>query len=140
MTRFSTFHLDRLYLGVDVARVQEVIRYQEMTRVPMAPPAVRGLINLRGQIVTAIDLRQRLGLGASPPDARPMNVVVRDGGGAVSLLVDDIDEVLEPPEDAWEAPPESLPDAVRDLIRGVYKLPNRILLVLDAERAADVAH
>lgn len=134
-TQLCTFYLDDLYLGVDVMKVQEVIRYQEMTRVPLAPPAVRGLINLRGQIVMAIDLRQRLGLQPASGDGPPMNVVVREGDGAVSLLVDEIGDVLEPSEDAFEEPPENLRASADGLIRGVYKLEDRLLLVLDAGRA-----
>src|ERR1700746_2142964 len=93
-----TFILDGLYFGVDVLKVQEIIRYQEMTRVPLAPPVVRGLINLRGQIVTAIDLRRRLELTDRPADQLPINVVVHTDDGAVSLLVDEIGDVLEVPE------------------------------------------
>lgn len=75
--QFCTFHLDSLFLGIEVLRVQEVIRAQPMTHVPLAPPAVKGLINLRGQIVTAIDLRDRFGLPPLPSEQAPMNVVVR---------------------------------------------------------------
>lgn len=115
-------------------QVQEVIRTQQMTRVPLAPRAVRGLINLRGQIVTAIDLRERLGLEPFGGDRHPMNVVVRTDEGAVSLLVDEIGDVLDTEESDYEAPPETLPAAARDLIRGVYKLPGRLLLILDTEK------
>src|SRR5438445_1840154 len=93
--QFCTFFLDELFFGVEVKKVQEVLRYQVMTRVPLAPPVVRGLINLRGQIVTAMDLRIRLQLSELPADQLPMNVVVRDGDGATSLLVDRIGDVLE---------------------------------------------
>src|SRR5258707_7171057 len=85
------------YCGLDVLKVQEIIRYQEMTSVPLAPPVVRGLINLRGQIVTAIDLRRRLELRDRPNDELPVNVVVQTDDGAVSLLVDEIGDVLEVP-------------------------------------------
>ncbi|HEY9073267.1 MAG TPA: chemotaxis protein CheW, partial [Desulfobaccales bacterium] len=88
--QFSTFVVDHLLFGVEVEKVQEVIRYQEMTRVPLAPPVVKGLINLRGQIVTAIDLRRRLGLRERATADLPMNVVIRHDDGAVSLLVDEI--------------------------------------------------
>src|SRR4051794_10190615 len=88
--QFSTFSLAGLLLGVEVLQVQEVIRYQEMTRVPLAPAEVRGLINLRGQIVTAIDLRRRLGLPDRAEHEQPMNVVVRTSDGVISLLVDEI--------------------------------------------------
>src|SRR3954454_19123499 len=106
--QYCTFTVDGHYFGVDVLRVQEVIRYQEMTRVPLAAPMVRGLINLRGQIVTAIDLRRRLEFEDRPADQLPLNVVVQTDDGAVSLLVDEIGDVLEIPEQAFEPPPETL--------------------------------
>ncbi len=103
--------------------MQEIIRYQEMTRVPLAPPVVCGLINLRGQIVTAIDLRRRLELSDRPADQLPVNVVVHTDDGAVSLLVDEIGDVLEVSEKLFEPPPETLRGPARELIRGAYKLP-----------------
>jgi len=117
--------------------VQEVIRYQEMTRVPLAPKVVRGLINLRGQIVTAIDLRRRLELAERPADRLPMNVVVRGDDGAMSLLVDEIGDVVEVQEDSFERPPETLNGVARDLIRGAYKLKDRLLLMLDTEKTVN---
>src|SRR6266404_3904656 len=96
--QYCTFYLDGHYFGLDVLKVQEIIRYQEMTRVPLAPPVVRGLINLRGQIVTALDLRRRLELAERPADQQPVNVVVQTDDGAVSLLVDEIGDVLEVPQ------------------------------------------
>ncbi len=131
--QFCTFYLDGLFLGVEVHTVQEVIRYQEMTRVPLAPAVVSGLINLRGQIVTALDLRRRLGLAGRAAGRRPMNVVVRGGDGPVSLLVDEIGDVVEVDEAAFERPPETLHGAARELIRGAYKLNGRLLLALDTE-------
>jgi len=133
--QFCTFHVENLFLGIDVQQVQEVIRYQVMSRVPLAPPAVSGLINLRGQIVTAIDLRVRLGLPLRPAGERPMNIVVRDEDGAVSLLVDSIGEVLEVDEESFERPPSTVRPSVRGLILGAYKLPNKLLLVLDTVQA-----
>ncbi|MEP6572210.1 MAG: chemotaxis protein CheW [Gemmatimonadota bacterium] len=132
--QFCTFHLDSLFLGIEVLKVQEVLRAQPMTRVPLASSAVKGLINLRGQIVTAIDLRERMGLAPRTDGRSPMNVVIRTGEGAVSLLVDEIGDVLEPSERQYEEPPMTLPARARELIRGVYKLPDRLLLVLDTER------
>ncbi len=137
--QFCTFYLDRNFFGVPVQKVQEVIRYQEMTRVPLVPPVVRGLINLRGQIVTAIDLRRRLGMNGRPPGQRPMNVVVRTTEGALSLLVDEIGDVIQVEDKTFEPPPETLQGIARELIRGVHKLPDRLLLVLDTERAVNVA-
>ena len=132
--QFSTFVVDRLLFGVEVEKVQEVIRYQAMTRVPLAPPVVKGLINLRGQIVTAVDLRRRLGLRERATTDLPMNVVVRHDDGAVSFLVDEIGDVLEVEEDAFELPPGTLAGEARELIRGVYKLKDTLLIALDTDK------
>ncbi len=137
-SQFSTFFLADLFLGVDVLRVQEVLRYQHMTRVPQAQGEVEGLINLRGQIVTAIDMRRRLQLPERAGGQTPMNMVVRTEEGAVSLLVDEIGDVLDVDAATYERPPENLAPAARELVRGVYKLKDRLLLVLDAERTVDL--
>ena len=84
--QYCTFYLRDLHFGLDVLKVQEIISYQEMTRVPLAPPVVRGLINLRGQIVTALDLRRRLGFPDRPADQLPVNVVVQTDDGKVMTL------------------------------------------------------
>ncbi len=132
--QYSTFYVEDLFFGVDVLEVQEVLRYQEMTRVPLAPEVIEGLINLRGQIVTAIDMRRRLGLKPRGDDRMPMNMVVRSEDAAVSLLVDEIGDVLEVSQDHYEAPPENLPAEQRQMIEGVYKLEGRLLLVLNRDR------
>jgi len=132
--QYCTFTLDSLYFGVDVLKVQEVIRYQEMTRIPGAPAVVSGLINLRGQLVTALDLRQRLQLQVRPDGQLPMNVVVRTEEGATSLLVDEIGDVIELDDSTHERPPETIDAITREVVRGVHKLEGRLLLVLDIER------
>jgi len=136
--QFSTFFVDGLFFGVEVEKVQEVIRYQEMTRVPLAPPVVRGLINLRGHIVTAVDLRRRLELHERPAGQLPMNVVVRSEDGAVSLLVDEIGDVLEVDEETFEGPPETLSQRARELVPGVYKLKDRLMHVLETAKAVNL--
>jgi len=133
--QFCTFFLNDQFLGVPVEQVQEVIRYQQMTRVPLVPSVIRGLINLRGQIVMAIDLRRRFGMEERPESQLPMNVVVRTDDGAVSFLVDEIGDVLEVEEESFEPPPETLQGPSRNLVRGVYRLQERLMLVLDAEQA-----
>lgn len=138
--QYATFFLDGFFFGIEVLQVQEVLRYQDMTRVPLAPDVVEGLINLRGQIVTAIDMRRRLELRPRPESMLPMSMVVRTGDGAVSLLVDDIGDVLEVDQEHFERPPDNLQGVARDLIKGVYKLRERLLLVLDTERAVDTGH
>lgn len=137
-TQFCTFYLSDLFFGVEVENVQEVFRYQDMTRVPLAPTAVRGLINLRGQIITAIDLRSRLGMEDWSEDKLPMNVVVRTEEGVVSLLVDAIADVLEVPEEEFEPPPDTIDEITRELVRGIYKLQDKLLLVLDTKKTVHV--
>src|SRR5262249_54896970 len=136
--QYCTFFVDGHYFGLDVRKVQEIISYQEMTAVPLAPPVVRGLINLRGQIVTALDLRRRLELHDRPAGQLPLNVVVHTDDGAVSLLVDEIGDVLDVPGTAFERPPETLLGPARELIRGAYKLEDRLLLILDIERTVNL--
>ncbi len=133
--QFTTFTLDGHLFGVEVETVQEVIRYQEMTRVPLAPGAVGGLINLRGQVITALDLRRRLGMPDREEGVLPMNVVVRTEEGAVSLLVDRIGDVIETDPQHFEAPPDTVTLAAKDLIRGAYKLDGQLLLALDVQKA-----
>ncbi len=132
--QFCTFYLNGLYFGIDVLKVQEVIRLQAMTRVPLAATAVRGLINLRGQIVTALDMRRRLDMPDRAADHSPVNVVVNTDDGAVSLLVDEIGDVIDATGTSFEHPPETLRGPARELIRGAYKLDDQLLLVLDTER------
>lgn len=134
--QFCTFTADGRLFGVDVLRVQEVICFQEMTPVPLAPAVVAGLINLRGQIVTAIDFRRRLALSERSTVQTPMNVVLLTAGGVVSLLVDEIGDVIEVDEHDFERPPETLNGIARELVRGVYKLKDRLLLIIDAEQTA----
>lgn len=136
--QLCTFYLDGLFFGVEVQKVQEVIRYQEMTPIPLASHVVQGLINLRGQIVTAVDLRRRLELKERQADKLPMNVVIRTDDGPVSLLVDEIGDVVEVEADAFERPPETLRGVARELIRGAYKLKDRLLLSLDSDRAVSL--
>jgi purine-binding chemotaxis protein CheW len=136
--QFATFVVDSLLFGIEVRRVQEVLRYQEMTPVPRAGAVIEGLINLRGQIVTAIDVRRRLGLRPRDADRTPMNVVIRTDDGAVSLLVDEIGDVLDVDDSAFEPVPENIATGIRDLTTGVYKLKDHLLLVLDTAKAIDV--
>ncbi|MGD0938431.1 MAG: chemotaxis protein CheW [Terracidiphilus sp.] len=136
--QFSTFFIEDLFFGVDVLDVQEVLRAQQMTPVPQAPDVVEGLINLRGQIVTAIDMRRRLHMPKLATGQPPMNIVVSTPDGAVSLLVDEIGDVLDMDASNYERPPDNLDPAARELIRGVYKMKDGLMLVLDTEKAIEV--
>lgn len=137
--QLCTFHLGSLFLGIEVSRVQEVLRQQDMTRVPLAPPAVSGLINLRGQIVPALELRECLQLEPRPASAPAMNVVVYTTDGAVSLLVDEVGDVIEVQPSDFEPAPRTIPGRALEIVEGVYKLPNRLLLVVNVDRATSIA-
>lgn len=139
LRQYCTFEVDSLFLGIDVLHVQEVMKSRDLAPVPLAHGAVQGLLNLRGQIVTAIDLRRRLELPPRLENRRPMLVVARTDAGAVAFLVDAIGDVIDVAEDTFEPPPDTIRTTVRDLITGVHKLPKRLLHVLDAEHAADLA-
>lgn len=136
--RLCTFTLgDRCY-GVDVEKVQEILRPHAITRVPLAPAAIRGLINLRGQILTAIDLRACLGIESRALDpAESMNLVMRTSHGTVSFLVDEIGDVIEVTPEISRRPPETLRGAGRELITAALEHPGTLILLLDAEKAAD---
>ena len=132
--QYCTFYLDRFYFGIEVERVQEIIRYQEITPVALAPRVVRGLINLRGQIVTAVDLRRLLELPERDPDQVPMNIVVRTADGAFSLLADRIGDVLELDDSNFEPPPDNLEGMAKELIERAYKLDKTLLLTLSIDK------
>jgi purine-binding chemotaxis protein CheW len=135
--QYATFEVDDQLFGVPVAIVQEVLSFSEYTPVPLAPKAVGGLFNLRGQVIAAVDLRVQLGLPARDLDGPAMNVIVRTDDESVSLLVDRIGEVVDLSEDAFEPPPDTLHGPLRELINGAFKLDGRLMLALDTARATD---
>ena len=136
--QLSTFSVNGHQFGVEVATVQEVIHQQPMTRVLLAPAALVGLINLRGQVIPAVDLRRRLGFPDRAAGQPAMDVIVRTRDGLASLLVDRIGDVVEAPEEAFEEPPETLGGIGRELIRGAYKLDDALLLLLDVRTAVEL--
>ncbi len=131
---FATFYVGETYFGVNALNVQEVLRSQPMTPVPLAPPEVTGLINLRGQIVTALDMRRRLHMPPREDGKPPTNVVVYTDDGPVSLLVDEIADVVVLDEDHLEDLPETVDHIRRELIVGVHKMESSLLLVLDLDK------
>lgn len=135
--QFCSFYVGDLFLGVELMRVQEVNRLQDVTPVPLAAGVVSGLINLRGQIVTAFDLRERLGLGPRAAGQRPMSVVMRGEQGIRSFLVDGVGDVVEANPEDFEPPPPTLDPAARDFVRAVCKQPGRLLLIIDPERVVE---
>jgi purine-binding chemotaxis protein CheW len=137
--QFATFYVGDLFFGIEAVRVQEVIRSQEMTEIPLAPAAIQGLINLRGQIVAAVDTRCSLGLPLAEPGKQPMNIIIQTEDGAVSLLVDEIGDVLEVPIHSFAPVPDNVPAPQRDMIGGVYKLRHQLMLALDTAKMLEHA-
>ncbi len=132
---YCTFELDGYQFGIGVERVHEVLRSQPTTRVPLAHSLIRGLINLRGEIVTAVDLRKRFGMPPRDDGQIAMNVVVRSSTGeALALLVDEIGDVVEVERHRVEPPPATLRGTTRELVDHVCKLDEGILMVLDLDR------
>jgi purine-binding chemotaxis protein CheW len=120
------FKIGNGFYAISVLEVQEVIKPQVLTRVPSAPSYIRGLINLRGQIVTAISLRSLFGLGDDHRDDY-MNIIVRSGESLYSLIVDEILDVIDVEDSTFEKTPETLEEKIRRFINGVYKLDQKLL-------------
>ena len=129
---------DQLF-GIPVLSVQDVLGEQRITRIPLAPGEVAGALNLRGRIVTAIDVRQRLNLPPRPGGEPAMSVVVEHRGDPYSLLIDRVGEVLSLPADRYERNPATLDPAWRDVSEGTYRLDSELLVVLSVERLLDFA-
>ena len=132
--QLCTFFLNERPFGLEVHKVQQVIRSQTIPPVPLAPRLVRGLITLRGQIAPALDLRPLHQAEDRPDDRLPINIVIQTRQSIFSLLVDRIGDVLEVEEVSFEHPPDTLEGIARELIRGAYKLQGRLLLVLNVEK------
>ncbi|MBN9510940.1 MAG: chemotaxis protein CheW [Alphaproteobacteria bacterium] len=120
--------------GIPVLAVRDVLGEQVITRIPLAPPEVAGSLNLRGRIVTAIDLRRRLHLPPAPPGTPRMSVVTEQGGELYALLVDEVAEVMNLTADTFEPTPPTLPAEWAAHSAGVYRLPAGLVVVLDVAR------
>lgn len=136
--RLCTFEVADLELAIDVMRVQEVLRGAEVRPVPLAPPGVMGLVNLRGRVVTVLDLRTRLGLGdqGRPPD--PMHVVVEGGDALVSLVVDRAGDVVQPDPGTHAPLPANLGPHLHAAARGLHRHGERVIVVLDLDRLLEL--
>ena len=126
--------------GIPVLKVQDVLGQQRITRIPLAPPDVAGSLNLRGRIVTAVDVRIRLSLPAREKDEIAMSIVVEDGGELYSLLVDSVGEVLRLKSSAFEVSPPTVDARWREFSDGIYRLDNKLLIVLNVARLLDFGH
>lgn len=133
-----TFRTGEYSFGIDVLEVQEVLKHQQMTAVPLAPPEVRGLINLRGHIVTAIGMRERLHLEPSLNESQQMNLIVSLRDGSASLVVDSVGDVINLDRDRYKGRPSTLVSPLRDMVAGVYQLEKTLLLHIDPEAACQL--
>ena len=131
---FVTMTIHGQLFGIPVLSVQDVLGPQKITRIPLASGEVAGALNLRGRIVTAIDVRRRLGLPPNEDDAKSMSVVVDFRGELYSLIIDSVGEVLSLPTDSFERNPATLDPAWREVSLGVHRLEKQLLVILDVAR------
>lgn len=131
---FSTFHIENLYFGVKTADVIELTKGLSVTQAPLARPEISGFINLRGQIVTAVDIRTRLNFSKKIPNENTISVFFKHDEMQFGLMVDEVNDILELSSNDFEEPPTNLSDFALELIVGVYKLPNKLLLILDSSK------
>ena len=132
-SQFSTFYLAGRHYGIDVTRVQEVVQAMPITPIPLALEYVVGLINLRGQVTTAIGLRELFGLDDKPP-SQFMNVVCRIDGSLISLQADEIGDVVEVMASDFEPTPQTVPSDIRRFMSGIYKTSDSLLSIIDIDR------
>jgi len=131
---YSTFWVGDFYFGIRTSDVVELTKGLEITPVPLGPIGIAGFINLRGQIVTGIDVRTRLRMEARPPNDKTMSIFFRNEGTLYGLLVDIVSDILELDDTTFEAAPSNLPGEAQELITGVHKLSTRLLLILDPHK------
>ncbi len=134
---YATFALGDILFGVDATDVQEVLRIQRLTSVPLAATEVSGLMNLRGQIVVTVNLRDRLGMDHMELTDQSINLVLRTDHGPLAVIADEVGDVFEVGDAELAPVPETLVGPTRDLVRAVHKLDDRLLLILDVAAMAE---
>lgn len=134
--QYSTFYVAGRLYGIEVTRVQEIVKPMQMTPIPLAPAWVRGLINLRGQVATAIGIRELYQLRDTPPD-QFMNVVCKVGGSLISLQVDEIADVTHVHRSDYEPVPRTVAPEIHQFLDGVYKINNSLLSIISIDRVLD---
>jgi purine-binding chemotaxis protein CheW len=137
VTEYVTALIGDQLFGLPISRVQDVFMLDRLTRVPLAPPEIAGVLNLRGRIVTAIDMRSRLGLGKRDSAKRPMAIGIESNGESYGLLIDTIGEVLKVADDSREPNPVNLDVRLARVSAGVHQLDGQLLVVLDVDRVLD---
>jgi purine-binding chemotaxis protein CheW len=134
VTDFVTFYVGGYYFGISVADVLELNRNMDITPVPKSPKIVRGVTNLRGQLVAAIDMHERLKLDTTAAHQESLSIILQCDGYLIAILIDDVGEILSLDTENFEPPPNIFSKAAKELIMGVYKLPEKLLLILNAQR------
>jgi purine-binding chemotaxis protein CheW len=135
--QFSTFLVDERLYGVNIRMVQEITKSMTVTEVPLAPDYIKGLINLRGQIATAVGLRELFKISNANEENGKINVVCKSESYLLSLVVDEVGDVLELDDSLFELTPETVSPGVSRFMSGVYKLPNNLLTVIDIQKIID---
>ena len=135
---FLTFYVDGQLFGLPVLTVQDVLDARSLTRIPLAPPEVAGALNLRGRIITGIDVRRRLGLDVRDDGSRTMSIVAEHDCELYNLIVDSVGDVLRLTDDCFESNPATLDPKWREFSQGIYRLKGELLVVLDVDRLLDL--
>jgi purine-binding chemotaxis protein CheW len=135
--QFATFYVGHMLLGVDIRVVQEINRQSEITQVPHAPDYVRGVINLRGDVATVVDLRTILGLPKTERSRQTRNLIVHHRGESIGLLVDRISDILTLRGDQIDPPPTNVDGVAGRLMSGVCTLDSEIVVLLDIDEVLE---
>lgn len=138
MTEYVTVTIGNHLFGLPISRVQDVFVPERLTRVPLASPEVAGILNLRGRVVTAIDMRTRLDLGSRPKDRPAMAIGIEFRNESYGLLVDAVGEVMALRDSACEAKPANLDARLNKVAAGIYRLDGHLMVVLDVDRVLDI--
>ena len=140
LTEYVTVMIGDQLFGLSIARVQDVFRPERMTRIPLASAEIAGVLNLRGRIVTAVDLHCRLGLPLRENDQQPMAIGIEHKGESYGLLIDSVGEVMKLDHDTFEPNPVNLDPRLSRMATGVYRLEGQLLVILDVDRVLDMGN
>lgn len=137
---YLTLYIAGQTFGVPILQVQDVLREQTVTRVPLAPPEIAGSLNLRGRIVTAMDVRKRLGMESPEARTKKMGVVVEHDHELFSLIIDDVGDVLTLDQSELESNPVTLDPMIKDISKGIFQLDKKLLVILDIPKLLETVH
>lgn len=140
IAQYSTFFVAGRMYGVDVTTVQEIVNKMAMTKIPLSKSYIRGLINLRGQIVTAVNLQDLFQIHLEVQNLKEessMNVICKSDGSLISLLVDQIGDVLEISAEHFESPPSTIDKSIRNFMIGIFKMKNDLISIIDIDKISD---